>query len=124
KNDHGNMTYLPEKGSKYASIGKNMIANPTALLKTLEEKQIYPIARIVVFKDTVLANKRPDVSFKAGSKIWKNRNGEAFVNPFLKEVWDYNIGIAIEAAKLGFQEIQFDYVRFPEGFEKKDKILK
>ena len=55
--------------------------------------------------------------------MWVNGRGEAFVNPFLKEVWDYNVDIAIEAAKLGFQEIQFDYVRYPEGFEKRDKQL-
>ena len=42
----------------------------------------------------------------------------------MKEVWDYNVGIAIEAAKMGFKEIQFDYVRFPEGFEKKEDELK
>jgi hypothetical protein len=89
----------------------------------MEEKQIYPIARIVVFKDTVLANKKPELSYKDGGKVWKNGRGESFVNPFLKEVWDYNVGIAIEAAKMGFQEIQFDYVRFPEGFEKRDKEL-
>ncbi len=41
------------------------------------------------------------------------------MNPFMKEVWDHNVDIAIEAAKMGFQEIQFDYVRFPEGFEKR-----
>ena len=94
------------------------------MMKTLEEKKIYPIARIVVFKDSVLAKKRPESSFLEGSQVWKNRRGESFVNPFIKEVWDYNVGIAIEAAKLGFQEIQFDYVRFPEGFETRDTILK
>lgn len=47
----------------------------------------------------------------------ENGKGEAFVNPFIKDVWEYNLEIAKEAAKMGFQEIQFDYVRFPEGFE-------
>lgn len=93
-------------------------------MKTMEEKQIYPIARVVVFKDSVLANKKPEWSYKEGNTVWKNGRGESFVNPFLKEVWDYNIGIAIEAAKMGFQEIQFDYVRFPEGFEHRDSSLK
>lgn len=123
KDDAGHITYMPEKTSRYYSIGRNYIKDPKKLLKQLETKKIYPIARIVVFKDTVLAKKRPDWSFKKGRKIWTNRSGDAFVNPFLQEVWDYNIGIAIEAAKLGFQEIQFDYVRFPEGFEKLDKTL-
>ncbi|WP_254871058.1 putative glycoside hydrolase [Bacillus sp. Marseille-Q1617] len=123
KDDHGYVTYEPEASSPYAEVGQPYIKDPKSLLDTMEEKQIYPIARIVVFKDTVLANKKPELSYKDGGKVWKNGRGESFVNPFLKEVWDYNVGIAIEAAKMGFQEIQFDYVRFPEGFEKRDKEL-
>ncbi|WP_413787123.1 putative glycoside hydrolase [Rossellomorea sp. YZS02] len=124
KDDVGNLTYEPEPSSPYAKVGQPYIKDPKAMLKTLEEKKIYPIARVVVFKDTVLANQRPDLSFKDGDKVWSNGGGDSFVNPFLKEVWDYNVGIAIEAAKMGFQEIQFDYVRFPEGFEKRDDELK
>jgi hypothetical protein len=123
KDDWGNLTYIPDESSSYKEIGKPYIKNPTEVLKTLEQKQIYPIARIVVFKDTVLASSKPEWSFKNGTEIWTNGRGESFVNPFLKEVWDYNVGIAIEAAKMGFQEIQFDYVRFPEGFETRDKSL-
>lgn len=123
KDDWGNLTYTPDDSSPYKKIGKNYIKNPTQMLKTLEQKKIYPIARIVVFKDTVLATAKPELSFKNGSKVWVNSRGESFVNPFLQEVWDYNVEIAIEAAKMGFQEIQFDYVRFPEGFETRDKKL-
>ncbi|MBG9449941.1 GTP-binding protein [Cytobacillus firmus] len=124
KDDWGNLTYIPEEKSPYTDIGKPYIKDPKKVLKTMEEKQIYPIARVVVFKDSVLANKKPEWSYKEGNTVWKNGRGESFVNPFLKEVWDYNIGIAIEAAKMGFQEIQFDYVRFPEGFEHRDSSLK
>ncbi|WP_070119758.1 putative glycoside hydrolase [Bacillus marinisedimentorum] len=123
KDDTGNLTYKPEKGSEFEGIGQNYIKDPKKMLKTLEEKQIYPIARIVVFKDSVLAAKKPELSFTQNGQIWKNGRGEAFVSPFQKEVWDYNVAIAEEAAKMGFQEIQFDYVRFPEGFEKRDSIL-
>lgn len=123
KDDWGNLTYIPDGESPYHAIGKPYIKNPSEMLKTLEQKKIYPIARVVVFKDTVLANMKPELSFKNGSTIWSNGRGESFVNPFLKEVWDYNVGIAIEAARMGFQEIQFDYVRFPEGFETRDKSL-
>lgn len=123
KDDWGNITYIPDKSSPYHHVGKNFIKDPRALLVKLQVKKIYPIARIVVFKDSVLAKRNPEWSFKNGSSVWKNGRGESFVNPFLQQVWDYNVGIAIEAAKLGFQEIQFDYVRFPEGFEKRDKSL-
>lgn len=125
KDDKGNVTYKTEDpDSPYAGIGKDYIKNPRAMLKKFEDKQIYPIARVVVFKDSLLAKEKPELSFLEGEKVWKNGRGEAFVNPFLKEVWDYNVGIAIEAAKMGFKEIQFDYVRFPEGFENKEDDLK
>ncbi|MGY0692699.1 putative glycoside hydrolase [Virgibacillus sp. FSP13] len=123
KEDHGNITYKPEKGSPYEDIAQNYIDEPRKMLETLEEKGIYPIARIVVFKDSVLAEKRPDLSFKKNGKVWTNGKGEAFVNPFKKEVWEYNVKLAKKAAELGFQEIQFDYVRFPEGFEHYDEEL-
>ena len=121
KDDFGYITYVPADDSplKDLDIGKPYIKDPRAMLEEMEEKQIYPIGRIVVFKDSVLAEKRPDLSFVENGKVWKNGRGEAFVNPFMKEVWDHNVDIAIEAAKMGFQEIQFDYVRFPEGFEKR-----
>lgn len=88
------------------------------LMDVMEEKQIYPIARIVTFKDTLLANEQPEMSFtNSDGSVWKASNGESFINPFLKQTWDYAVNVGIEAAKVGFKEIQFDYVRFPEGFE-------
>ncbi|MED5019681.1 putative glycoside hydrolase [Paenibacillus chibensis] len=126
KDDAGYITYktdnpdLIKKGKP-----QPFIHDINALMERLKEHQVYPIARVVVFKDTVLAKKRPDLSFvnKDGT-VWKNGKGDSFVNPFSKEVWDYNVEIAKEAAKLGFKEIQFDYVRFPEGFEKRADSLK
>ena len=124
KDDLGDLTYLPDESKPYAEAGKNLIKDPEKLLKDMEKREIYPIARVVVFKDSYLAKKKPEWSFKDGNEVWKNGRGEAFVNPFVKEVWDYNVDIAIEAAKMGFEEIQFDYVRFPEGFETRDDELK
>lgn len=123
KDDYGNLTFLPPEEMNVPDIGKNMIRDPVKMMDVLEEHEIYPIARIVVFKDTVLAEKKPEWSFTENGSVWKNGRGEAFVNPYVKDVWDYNVKIAEEAAKLGFKEIQFDYVRFPEGFETRDEIL-
>jgi hypothetical protein len=117
KDDFGNLTYTPDKRSPYYSVGRPYIDSPSTLINSLNKNNIYPIARIVVFKDTVISKKNPHWSFKTQNGLWKNSKGDSFTNPFLKEVWDYNVGIAIEAAKLGFKEIQFDYVRFPEKFE-------
>lgn len=123
KDDWGHLTYIPEQDSPFYSIGQPYIKNVSEKMKILQEHQIYPIARVVVFKDSVWSKSRPDLSFTENGQVWKNGRGESFVNPFLKEVWDHNVNIAIEAAKLGFQEIQFDYVRFPEGFEKRDEVM-
>lgn len=125
KDDHGNVTL--ELGSDNELVNQmtnNIIGDPEELMDHLEENNIYPIARIVVFKDTILANEKPEWSFTHDNgEVWSNRRGESFVNPYSKEVWDYNVEIAIQAAKLGFKEIQFDYVRFPEGFETRDREL-
>lgn len=123
KDDFGNITFELDESSPFADLGKPYIHDPEQMMKILEEKQIYPIARIVVFKDTVLADKQPELSFTENGTVWKNNRKEAFVNPFLKEVWDHNVDIAKMAAELGFKEIQFDYVRFPEGFELRDEDL-
>jgi hypothetical protein len=85
-----------------------------AILKQCREKKIYTIARIAVFQDPNLARARTDLAVGAGGKgVWKDRKGLAWVDPASKEVWDYNIAIAKEAAAKGFDEVQFDYVRFP-----------
>ncbi len=122
KDDDGYITFKPE--GKLAEFGQPYIKDAQALMKTLEQHKIYYIARIVSFKDMVLAKKRPDLSYVDGNSTWRNSNGDGFINPFLKETWDHNVEVAKLAAELGFKEIQFDYVRFPEGFESRDKVLK
>ncbi|MFD1017862.1 putative glycoside hydrolase [Thalassobacillus hwangdonensis] len=123
KEDHGNITFKPDEDSPYYDIAENYIKDPREMLKVLEEKGIYPIARVVVFKDSLLAKQKPEWSFTKNGQVWVNGRGEAFVNPFVKDVWEYNVEIAKMVAELGFRDIQFDYVRFPEGFERKDKEL-
>ncbi len=86
-----------------------------ALVDTLRAHKIYPIARIVVFKDRALADKKPELAIRNTSGgVWRDRKGGAWVNPYDKRVWDYNIAIAREALDMGFSEIQWDYVRFPD----------
>ncbi len=123
KDDTGNITYKLE-GTPYDEYSKNYISDPEGLLETLEEHEIYPIARIVVFKDSVYAPDNPELSFRrSDGSIWRNNRGEAYVSPFKKEIWEYNLEIAKKAAEMGFQDIQFDYVRFPEGFENREDSL-
>jgi hypothetical protein len=92
------------------------IRDATALLDRLHRDQIYTVARIVVFKDDPLATARPDLAVKrSNGAVFKDRENLAWTDPSNKEVWAYNIAIAVEAASLGFDEIQFDYVRFPDA---------
>ncbi|MDD4049306.1 MAG: putative glycoside hydrolase, partial [Clostridia bacterium] len=83
-------------------------------MKILLDKNIYPIARIVVFKDPSLAESKPEFALRCkDGTIWRDRKGLAWVDPHNKGVWEYTVDVAKEAAKMGFREIQFDYVRFP-----------
>ena len=75
---------------------------------------LYLIGRIVTFEDPLLAAGAPTLSIRRpdGSR-WVTNGGLGWTNPYDKRVWKYNVDIAAQAAKLGFDEIQFDYVRFP-----------
>ncbi len=94
-------------------------AKPTArdfeaILSQLKANGIYTIARVVTFKDHPLARNYPEYALKTGSsEIWLDRDQQGWGDPFLRPVWDYNIQVALEAAQMGFDEIQFNYVRFP-----------
>ncbi|MDP3541379.1 MAG: putative glycoside hydrolase [Elusimicrobiota bacterium] len=92
----------------------NAIPDLPLAVKDFEDLGIYTVARIAIFKDDLLARARPDlaVHFPDG-RIWTNDNGTAWVDPYKKEIWDYAIDIASRAAIAGFDEIQFDYIRFP-----------
>ena len=90
------------------------ISDLREVLAECKRRNIYTIARIVVFKDNVLAKARPQWAVRrASGALWIDDEGLGWTDPFRKEVWDYNVGIAREAAELGFDEIQFDYLRFP-----------
>ncbi len=121
KNDHGNVTYQSDICfvEDIDSHNRAPIRDMRAVLEELEEKDIYPIARVVVFRDPYLANKRPEWAIqKKEGGVWADRKGMSWLDPYQKKVWDYSIAVAQEAALLGFREIQFDYVRFPENAER------
>lgn len=93
---------------------KIFISNIKELIKRLHKEGIYAIARIAVFEDNYLPRERPDLALKgADNGIWQDYNGLAWLDPSSKEVWDYTIEIARESAKVGFDEINLDYIRFP-----------
>lgn len=84
------------------------------LIKKLHDKNIYVIGRLTVFQDPFASKKNPDWALKTTSgEVWVDRKGLAFLNPMNKEVWDYTARIALESYNRGFDEINFDYIRFP-----------
>jgi len=87
-----------------------------AVLDTMAAHKIYPIARIVVAKDPLLAEKKLDLAIKRKSdlKPWLDKNGHPWLDPHQRAVWQYAVDLAREAHELGFSEVQFDYVRFPD----------
>lgn len=108
-------TATPEFAKNAGSARK--IHNVKALLDTLRAHNILAIARMVVFKDSVTARVHPEWTIrKADSSAWRDKQDLSWVNPYQHGLWDYNIGVAEELVKLGFGEIQFDYIRFPEPY--------
>ncbi len=93
--------------------------NADNVLKAFHDNDIYVIGRLVAFKDPVYSTKRPDLAIKKTSGgVWKDNKGLSWLDPYNKENWDYLISIAQEAIDKGFDEIQFDYVRFPSDGKK------
>lgn len=86
-----------------------------ALTTELREREVYSIARIATFEDDILPVARPDlaVTDSATGAQWTNNVGNYWSDPYNRTVWEYNVAIAKEAAEAGFDEVQFDYVRFP-----------
>jgi hypothetical protein len=115
--DEFGLNYATKNPEFAKSAGGSSKANVVALLDTLRAHKIFPIARLVVFKDSVTARVHPEWTIrKTDGSIWRDKKGLAWVNPYHHELWDYNIGVAEELVKLGFGEIQFDYIRFPEPY--------
>jgi len=92
----------------------NRLRDVKAIVDRLHSHNIYVIARQTVFQDPILAEKKPEWAMKSKSGgLWRDYKGLAWVDPAKEEIWNYNIQIAHEVASFGFDEINFDYVRFP-----------
>jgi len=112
----GELTY-PSEVPLAREIGatSDYIPNLEKVVEKLKENDIYAIARLAVFQDDILARERPELAVRNSvtGGPWVNYNDVAWTNPHKREVWEYNVAIAKEAAEAGFDEIQFDYIRFP-----------
>jgi len=116
KDVKGNISYNT-KLSEPKKIGASKIttiSNLSKSIKDLKEMGIYTIARIAVFKDTKQAKSFPSRAVKsANGKVWIDTHNTAWVDPHSTKAQNYTLNIAVEVAKAGFDEINFDYIRFP-----------
>lgn len=103
--------------AELAQPGEVTLRDLAAFVDTLHAHGVYAIARVVVFKDPILSKAKPEWSIRQpGGGLWKDKKGNTWVSPWNRDVWEYNIRIAEEAARAGFDAVQFDYVRFPEAY--------
>ncbi|GAA0295059.1 putative glycoside hydrolase [Sphingomonas oligophenolica] len=117
KGDRGTIPYPSAVPLATTAGARKLTTIPdlAALVQRLHGGGIYVIARIVVFKDNPLAEARPDLAIRRGKALFRDREGLAWADPFQADVRTYNIDLAVEAAAAGVDEIQFDYLRFPDS---------
>jgi len=116
KNEYGSTSYKTSviKANEYGAHKQRTNRDIQAFISLMKSKDVYTIARIVTFKDELQASNNPDYAIKkANGKIWRNHDGMAWVDPYDKRSYDYTLAIAEDASKVGFDEINFDYIRFP-----------
>jgi len=109
--------------NKYKAV-EVRIPRINQLIKNLHARGIYAIGRLSVFQDLALAKARPDLALISSStgKTWTDHKGLTWMDPSIKEVWDYNIAIAHDALDRGFDEINFDYIRFASDGQLSDIV--
>ena len=116
KNEYGSTQFLTgfERANRYGAYKKRTNRNIKKFMEIMKQHSIYTIARIVTFKDELQASNNYEYAIKKEDKtIWRNHDKMAWVDPFDTRAQDYAISIAEEAAKVGYDEINFDYIRFP-----------
>lgn len=116
KDDQGYLRFAP-KGELQRALGKTRgVVDVEALVARAEEAGVYLVARVVVFKDPILYAAKGNAYAVWDSKLkkpWKGLEKEFWVDPYCETVWQYEVGIGEELVARGFDEVQFDYIRFP-----------
>ena len=115
KDENGEVGFLTSAVPLAREVGAaRPYYKPREAARMIHAKGVYLIGRVVVFEDPLLSAGRPELAIKnPDGSVWRNQAGLGWTNPYDKRVWDYNVSLAEVAARAGFDEIQFDYVRFP-----------
>ncbi len=118
KGEDGRIRYASDVpwAREAGAVDPGKIMDMEAFLDRMESEGLYPIARIVIVKDEVLSWARPDLAVQDRSGgVWVDSRGQSWLNLHQRAVWKYAVDLAEEAVRMGFPEIQWDYVRFPDG---------
>jgi hypothetical protein len=115
KDANGRLAFMPERGSLKAFAPEEAtIGDMDAVLREAAERNLYRIARVFVFQDPSYVARFPDEAVQnASGGVWADKKGVTWVDAASKAAWRYNAEIAREAYARGFDEVQFDYIRFP-----------
>jgi len=116
-NDSGHFTYPTQVPMAVAEGLNNAPLSPKFSVNwdRLKAENVYTVARVVTFKNSRVAEAYPDLAIQyADGSVWRDKDGNAWLNAYNPDAWEYPLDIALEAVKMGFDEIQFDYVRFPD----------
>ncbi len=114
-------TQVPE--AEQYNAERILIPDIGAFLEKFHKEGIYMIARITVFQDPVLAQSKPNLAVHQKSDktlLWLDKSGLAWIDPAAREAWEYNVAIAKDALSQGFDELNFDYTRFPSDGDLQD----
>ena len=125
KDDQGRIA-CPVDSPVASEIGacRPYVQDMKELIASLKERGLYVIARVVAFRDPWLAEKKPEWSLHlADGSLYRDRQGMAWVDPYRKEVWDYLVEVGTEAKEAGFDEVQFDYIRFSTEGTMRDVVF-
>ena len=115
KDENGKVGFLLPRWTLARKIGASQpYYKARVVARQAHAAGVYLIGRVVVFEDPTLTAARPDMAIRTTSgSVWVNNAGLGWSNPYDKRVWNYVISVGKAAARAGFDEIQFDYVRFP-----------
>jgi len=115
KDERGQIAFVPRGASLAKRIGAARdFYSPSEVAQRAHERGLYLVGRVVVFEDPILSHARPELAIRRSSgAVWRDAAGLGWASPYDRRVWEYNVAVAAAAARAGFDEIMFDYVRFP-----------
>jgi hypothetical protein len=115
KDENGEVAFVPSAVPLASKVGAaRTYYRPRAVARKVHAAGLYLIGRVVTFEDPIASVGRPQMAIRrSDGSVWRNNGGLGWLNPYNREAWRYNVDVAAAAARAGFDEIQFDYVRFP-----------